>query len=201
MHLLTALAIGVAANLDNGGVGVAYGLRRIRVPLFPNLLIALIGAAGTAIFGWAGQHLALVIPPQWGNWLGALVIIGVGLWVLVGNLPHRTPSGHADATDPDALSVLIDPALADRDLSGDISLGEASLLGVALGVNAWAGGLGAGLLGIPLGPVIFMVGLMSVLMLTLGLAIGSQVGTRWLGSRATWVAGILLILIGLKQLF
>lgn len=198
MHLVTAFLISVAANLDNGGVGVAYGLRKIKIPIVPNLLIALLASAGTGAFGLLGERVGIILSLGLDNGIGALVIIGVGLWVLAGG--RGAASSGSAPPRAGAPSVFQDPSSADRDRSGDISTREALLLGVALGVNAWAGGLGAGLLKIPLAPVVLLTGLMSLALLALGQSLGSQVATRWLGPRATVVAGLLLIGIGIHQL-
>ena len=32
MHIISALFLGLAANLDNFGVGVSYGVQKIRIP-------------------------------------------------------------------------------------------------------------------------------------------------------------------------
>ncbi len=194
MSLVTSFLIAGAANLDNGGVGVAYGLRKIRIPIGPNLLIAAIAAGGALVFGLIGERAATLLPLWADNWIGAFVIIGVGVWVLVGDaMARRVPKGAF-------AGVLAEPATADADHSGDISLRESLLLSVALGINAWAGGLGAGLLGLGLWPVVVGVGVMSMLMLSVGVSLGSEVLGRLLGTRATLMAGLLLIGIGLKQL-
>jgi len=194
MSLVTSFLIAGAANLDNGGVGVAYGLRKIRIPIGPNILIAAVAAGGALVFGLIGERAATLLPLWADSWIGAFVIIGVGVWVLIGDaMTRRVPRG------PFA-GVLAKPATADADHSGDISLRESLLLSVALGINAWAGGLGAGLLGLGLWPVVAGVGIMSMLMLAVGVSLGSDVLGRLLGTRATLMAGLLLIGIGIKQL-
>ena len=43
MNLIFLLVlIGISANLDNLGVGIAYGVRRINIPPLSNLIIAVI---------------------------------------------------------------------------------------------------------------------------------------------------------------
>lgn len=41
--------LAISCNLDNVGVGLAYGARGIGIPLASNLLIALVTAAGTGL--------------------------------------------------------------------------------------------------------------------------------------------------------
>lgn len=190
------LLIALAANLDNLGVGLAFGVTGIRVRSLPNLIIACMAAGGTyasALLGRvAGGALAGPVP----NLLGALVIIGVGVWVMLPRQPVGPRSG-AHGWD-----VVKDPRLSDLDGSGDLSCRESVPLGVALGWNAVAGGLGAGLMGLSAAPVALLTGLVSFLTLAVGAWVGAG-GRHALPSvarAAPLVAGILLILVGIHEI-
>ena len=79
MHLLSALMIGVAANLDNFGIGVSYGIRKIRIPFLSNFFIAVLSGIIVALSVSAGHILSQFIGLA--NLLGALLIIVIGVWV------------------------------------------------------------------------------------------------------------------------
>ena len=81
-HLLTILLLAISCNLDNVGVGIAYGARGIGIPLASNLLIALITAAGTGLCIVFGQQIFQVLPGEVGVILGAVLLIGMGVWVI-----------------------------------------------------------------------------------------------------------------------
>ncbi len=194
--ILPAILIGIAGNLDNLGVGVAYGARRIGIPAGPNLFIALVAGAGTLVMGYAGSGIGHALAPAMANALGALCIMAVGVWVLWPRKPHP------DTADPakGPIRLIHNPEQADEDRSGDISLAESLALSVALGINAWAGGLGGGLVGVPPWALAVSTAGFSYLTLFAGEHLGRRALGHWLGNKASLVAGLLLILIGIKDL-
>ncbi len=86
--MLVTLAL--AANLDNLGVGIAYGLKRTSITPTANLLIALLAGELTFLAMAFGHWVNQVLSASMANALGAFLILGVGLWVYFGN--HTTTS-------------------------------------------------------------------------------------------------------------
>jgi putative sporulation protein YtaF len=199
----------VAANLDNFGVGLSLGARRIRVPLSSNLLIALTTSLGTLCTLFTGSWLVRFFSVVTAKHLGAAVIAGMGIWVLYQELfeaRKRAPAKPPEKKEPAALfeknvfhgfkNLLTSPALADTDYSGHIDVKEALFLGGALTLNNFAGGFGAGILG--LNPVLTACGMavFSLLLLWAGVKLGQNSLSRWLGGLARPAAGFLLVLLG-----
>lgn len=196
VHLHLILLISLASNLDNLGVGLAYGVRHIRIPVLPNLLIAGLGLAATYVSVWAGGLVAQFLPVHLANVIGAVMIIGVGLWVM----KPKTPTPSQPPETPSVLGLLDEPEQADQDRSGVISLKESVWLGVALALNNVTNGFSAGLWSLGAFPTALGSGLFSYLTLWGGALIGSRYAAQWLGEKASVVAGLLLILIGVRQL-
>ncbi len=42
MHWITIILVGIAANLDNLGIGLAYGVKKTKIPFASNLTIAVV---------------------------------------------------------------------------------------------------------------------------------------------------------------
>lgn len=55
--LFSIFLIGIASNLDNAGVGIAYGIRKIRISWFNNFIIAFFGFLFTLLAGFLGIGL------------------------------------------------------------------------------------------------------------------------------------------------
>ncbi|MEW6183739.1 MAG: sporulation membrane protein YtaF [Bacillota bacterium] len=214
MDLIGALLLVLAVNIDSLGVGISLGAKKIRVPLISNVLIASITSFGTLAALLAGQWLSGRFSSVLGKYIGCMVISGMGIWVIYDEVRRRKASGvlrkkepvPEDSRDGDTDSqkltdLLLTPPLADSDYSGHIDIREACLLGGALTLNNFAGGFGAGFLG--LRPVFtsFAVAFISLLLLWCGLKVGENYISRWLGGKAGTAAGVLLILIGGYQLF
>jgi len=211
-QLLTILLLAISCNLDNVGVGIAYGARGIGIPLASNLLIALITAAGTGFCIVFGQQIFQVLPGEVGVILGAVLLIGMGAWVIRQEVRARN-CWRQEVQPPDPangparkswlrrlLLILQHPVLADQDLSGYIDLKESLLLSMALMLNNIPNGVGAGLLGLSTLLTTLMVGVLSILTFWVGIGLGRSLGVRWLGRHAGTVSGLLLIVIGVAEI-
>ncbi|MNW43769.1 manganese efflux pump MntP [compost metagenome] len=97
--------------------------------------------------------------------------------------------------------LLRNPEEADKDSSKSISLGESVVLGIALAMNALAGGFNAGITHLNVWYTSISVGLFSYLLLAACAGFGEKVAAEKFGNRATVISGLLLILIGIHQLF
>ncbi|GMA62850.1 sporulation membrane protein YtaF [Alicyclobacillus fastidiosus] len=196
--LLEIIWIGLASNLDNGGVGVAYGVRRVRIPWLPNLVIAIISFAGTLIAGLFGNVITHWVPSFIDNLVGAIVIICVGVGVLLQPFFARKPHPQSRSK---IVRIIRSPEEADFNKNNHISFTESIILGIALSMNALAGGFDAGITKLSILYTSFFVGIFSFLLLWVGTLIGKKFAANRLGDHATIVAGVLLILIGIEQFF
>lgn len=198
--LLAILAIGLASNLDNAGVGIAYGVRKIRIPWYSNLAIALISFMATLISGLFGNLISTWISPWIGQLIGTIVIIGVGVWVLLQPYVEKKPIAKESSTNS-FTRLLQNPEEADKDSSKSISLPESILLGIALAMNALAGGFNAGITQLNIWYTSLSVGIFSFILLALCAGFGEKFAAEKLGNRATVISGLLLIFIGFRQMF
>ena len=208
MDWLFAFFIALAANIDNLGVGIAYGSRKIKISVKANLIIALLSFISTWLAVEAGSIISQYISLEVASDLGAAVIIGVGLWVIIEpaveahhhdlgliKLPLTTKRSYIGPTE-----LIRQPEKADVDFSKDIDMWEAVILGIALSVNAVAGGLDAGLVAVPMFVVPILVGIFSFLTITIGTYCGRKYVANKMGYKATIISGILMLVIGLHQL-
>lgn len=198
-QLLSVLAIGLASNLDNAGVGIAYGVRKIRIPWYSNLTVALISAVGTLVSGLFGSLIAQWIEPWISHLIGSTVIILVGLWVLREAFKEKTAEP-TSASSSNFSRLLRNPEEADKDSSKSISISEATVLGAALAMNALAGGFNAGVTKLNIGITALSVGIFSFLLFALCSWFGEKYAAEKFGNSATVISGLLLILIGIWQL-
>lgn len=77
--LLSILFIGIASNLDNAGVGIAYGIRKIHISWFNNFIIAFFGFLFTLLAGFFGNWISLFISDVIANVIGAIVLGSIGI--------------------------------------------------------------------------------------------------------------------------
>ncbi|UOF92027.1 sporulation membrane protein YtaF [Fodinisporobacter ferrooxydans] len=198
-NLFNIIMIGIAANLDNAGVGISYGIRDIQVPWYSNAMIAIMSALATLAAGIAGKWIGLWISPRIGTILGTILLILVGFWVML--QPFFEKASKASDTSSTMIRILQNPEAADSDKSKTISLAESIVLGAALAINALAGGFDAGVIQLNIFLTAFSVGIFSYVLFGISIYIGKTYVAGVFGNKATYIAGILLIFIGLHQLF
>ena len=186
LHLLITLLLALSSNLDNLVVSISYGTRKINIPFASNLLIAVITGSATLAAMLAGKFISGLIHPWYANYIGAMLIVFSGIRIFI-NETLRT-------CEYDAPIKYIDSR-------GTISLKDGFLLGLALTVNNLANGIGAGMTGLSHILTPLFVAAFSLISIWLGLKIGYNCFSRLPVILAGPASGLLLILIGLFEMF
>ncbi|MEG0385072.1 MAG: manganese efflux pump [Solibacillus sp.] len=188
MHWITIIVIGIAANLDNLGIGLAYGVKQMRIPFLSNVSIAITSMIVTYFAVWIGGTLGTYMSVHIANLLGSLLLCVIGLWTLVSQ-----KFGHEE--------ILQNPQLVDRDNNNVISLSESILLGFILSINCLAAGIGIGANGISAVWTVLSIGFFSIVTVGLGSHFGSLISKTFIGRYSTAISGWLLIIIGIFEVF
>ncbi len=213
LHILTIFLLALSSNLDNVGVGTSYGARGINIPFSSNLLIAVITSAGTFVSMAVGNAISNVLDSSVANAVGAFLIGGTGVWVLIQEVSHRD-EGKSDVSEllqetnfsnqsvfKKALTILDHPFLADTDFSGHISVKEGFLLAFALTLNNLTNGIGAGLLGLDKTLTTVSVMILSISTIWFGIQFGLHSGMRWFGRFSGRISALILIFLGIYEYF
>ncbi|WP_027417906.1 manganese efflux pump [Aneurinibacillus terranovensis] len=199
MHWITVLFIGIAANLDNLGIGVSFGIRSTRIPLLSNFLIAFISMLGSYILLVIGHLISASVSLSGANLIGGFIIIAVGGWSIWSS---RSVSFSANGSNTDKISTVFqDPTTADADSNKVISWKESIPLGLALALNGMTSGFGAGISGVSPLWTTLSIGIFSLLSVELGVRLGYKIGHSWLGRYSNFMAGMLLVVIGFYEIF
>jgi len=215
-----AMLMAVALSLDGFGVGLAYGLRRIRIPMSSLITIALCTVFAMGISMLFGSWVTLWLRFIPARLLGATILLTLGVFQLARAIWNRKREIFPEAVPAMAvvvqkpvlepvfrfqlsffglvIQVLKTPDIADVDGSGGISLRESLLLGSALAMDAFASGIGAAMAGVTLS-VIGIVALTQIMMLRLGQQMAGKIPENWT-AKAEYLSGAVLILVGLGKL-
>jgi putative sporulation protein YtaF len=226
LPVISLLILALAVSLDGFGVGVMYGLRKIKIPLLSIVIISL--WSGIIICGsmQIGVWMSSFLTESSAKRIGAVILIGIGIWALVQMLKKHPDQEDVDTAEAPAavvaskdvllkarqivnielkrfglvIQILRTPSKADVDKSGNISASEATLLGLALSLDAFGAGIGAALIGFK--PLITstVIAVSSGTFIALGMKVGFQyAGMEWM-KRLSFVPGCILILMGIMKL-
>ncbi|WP_434631521.1 sporulation membrane protein YtaF [Thermoanaerobacterium thermosaccharolyticum] len=202
MHFIYSLFIALANNIDNISVRIAYSVRGIKITAVKNLWISLITFIISSIAAMSGNIISGVLSKHISSILSMILFISIGLWIAIEPYLKKNTDNPNDINDKakNIYDILKKPEEADVDDSKDIDFKEATFLGIALSINNIGGGLSAGMIGLNS----FFIGFFSALISFIALWIGNYVTdflNRWnFNGKATAIAGLILILIGLKQI-
>ena len=206
MKWLIILAFTFSSSIDNLGVGLSYGVRKINVAFGKNLLIAIICflmSMGGITFGvW----LSTILPGMLPVIIGALLLFIIGIRIILLAKPQNEMDSNNEMQPKNGQDILRNPEEAHFKKSGEIGWGESVLLGVALSANALTNGVGAGLLG--LSPLIISItaAIGSFITVWMGVKLGSKVadvrvGTFTVGQFGTIISGVILLIIAFLAFF
>jgi putative sporulation protein YtaF len=195
---MTIIIIGIASNLDNAGAGIAYGVRKIRIPWFSNLIIALTGFLMTLVAGFFGNWISIWLTPFAGNLIGMIILVTIGIRVIYQPFNEKKVPPQSDGSS--LIRVLRNPEEADLDGSKTIGFVESVILAIALSINCLAGGFDAGITHLNIWITSIITGIFSYLCVGLFAYLGLRFCAEKFGKQATIVSGVLLILVGLHQM-
>ncbi|OBZ09185.1 MULTISPECIES: manganese efflux pump [Bacillales] len=186
MHWISIIFIGLASNIDNIGIGVYFGARSTRIPMLSNLFIAILGMAAAYSSITMGHLISGYMSQQHANLIGGIIIMALGAMSI-------RPKG--------VTIVKTSPLPASSDYNKDISWKESISLGIALSLNCLATGFGAGVSGVSPFMTAISVGMFSLITVAIGVRIGHQIAKTWLGKYSNVIGGLILIAIGLYEIF
>lgn len=191
----------IAVSLDSFGVGVTYGMRKIRVPLTGLLIIMLCSGIMVLLAMTIGNSLRSFISPSMAEVLGGGILIALGVFSLYNVLLSKREEAPEPRKQNILATVLNTPDKADLDQSGSISANEALLLGTALAMDAFGAGIGASMLGYSPMITALLIACMSGLFLFCGIKMGVLLSKNRVLQKMSFVPPILLIALGIFNIF
>lgn len=192
--MLFSLFLAFSLSLDALGIGLSYGLRKIRFRPSALFLLTIEAFFMMELFLTAGRRLAAVVPARPAERISPFILLFFGAWLCLQGMGQKNEKED---------SPLQAPSLCDKNASFSIEPKETLLLGLLLSVDSFAIGLSAAAGGMD----VAFLPLFSALFQTLFLALGEKCGTRLMLSPAPreslWslVSGGILILLAAIQLF
>ncbi|WP_017726620.1 sporulation membrane protein YtaF [Halalkalibacterium ligniniphilum] len=210
VEILSLFALALAVSLDSFGVGLTYGLRKMKLPFKSLCFIAGCSAASILLAMIFGLTIQQYVSPTVAESLGGGILVLIGAWALY---QVFRPARNSAKTKEDqiilnfeikvlgvVIRVLRKPMVADMDDSGTITGREALLLGIALSLDAFGAGIGAAFIGFSPLWLALCVAFMSASFVTLGMKSGYRFAESLWMKKFSFIPGLLLILLGISNL-
>ena len=188
------LLLALSLSVDALGIGLSYGLRRIRFP--PSSLLLLTGETFLMMeaFLGVGRLLAACFPAGRAEGISTAILFSFGVWLCLQGMGQKKEKED---------SPLQSPSLCDKDASFSIEPKEALLLGFILSMDSFAIGLSAAASGMD----VTLLPLFAALLQTVFLAVGAKGGARLIlhpePKESLWslLSGGILIFLAILQVF
>ena len=195
-------------SLDTFTAGVALGTQKIMVPFRSVLAISLTCSASLwlaiSLGGWIGNWIS----PRTGAVIGCVILVMMGSVRLFDGVIKELLRRCCENKEGMVfyrknlkifLQVCVDSTQADFNRSQSLSVPEAISLAAALSVDGLAAGVGAGILDVSH----WLIFLIAMLINLFAVHLGCRTGIRFSRKHEqdiSWVAGALLIVLGLIKL-
>ena len=82
MQLLSSLLFGISASLDGLLVGISFGLRKVRIRVWQNLIISLVTLFGTCLSAALGNRILPLLPGFLSCCIGSLILMLLGIYYI-----------------------------------------------------------------------------------------------------------------------
>lgn len=186
--MIPIILFALSATSDSFIIGFNYGIRSIKIPILSNILITLICFAGTYLAMSAGTFLSRFLPGNTADLIGAGILLGLGVFMLIQSLRTQKKD-------------LCDSETIDADHSQVIEWRESLLLGCLLCINNVGVGIGASISGLPPFLTSAACAVFSFLLILSGYQTGIRITSHILKKALELCsAGILMVLGGYKML-
>lgn len=208
MDLSYVLILGFAVSIDGFFAGIAYGIKQIKIPVLSLLSIGFVTLACTGFSCFGARFLQRYFDPPLMAAAGALMLIALGLAGVSRQYFSRLSASPADdgaqgrvkiSLGKIVVYIMAKPERADMDQSSRLSVAEALLLGLALGVDNMAATFAAGLVeALPVYTPPVMCVIQAVLVYG-GICSARKVTSAKMKARLAYAPGLILILIGISR--
>lgn len=212
---LTYLFLALSLSIDSIGIGITYGLRNTRIPIFSKLILFFISIFFTTISLMLGNLITKLLPDYIANFVGSFILIFIGIWILfqIFYTPHKKECV-INSNEPKIYSLFIkflgitiqiikEPKSSDLDNSKIIDWKEACFLGIALSIDSISVSIGSGITGLSSFCFPILVASFHMLFLFIGKFLGHKINgmKKFPENICNIISGCLLIIIGITRLF
>ena len=206
MSIFSSIILALIASLDSLIIGIAYGVKNIKISFAINTFIASIVTLGTFLSMYLGLQLCSFLDKTVTTILGSSLLILIGFWMVFDYFHKHKKEVSNNTCSVDIVeyldydNIMLKDKTADIDGSGAIELKEGISLAIALSLNNFSLGLGASIAGICISTTTIFTFIFSIIMVVVGLSIGNSVLSKFFGKISSLFSAIIIIIMGIWQI-
>jgi putative sporulation protein YtaF len=221
LQIFSIALMSISSNTDSFAIAIACGIRKVRIPLLPNLLIATVSSFGTFLSMSLGQTIGQYLPRSISTILGSGVLISLGILGIFGaiwqerkrlRIEKYRRENYRKLRSIDSTQSSIQP-LPERETYIDIlsispvnnsrymTMKESIPLAFSLTINNVGGGVGAGIAKLNVLSTTGLTFVFAILAILIGCTLGQGFAKRMTEYWAHLLSSISIILIGIYEYF
>ncbi|MDD4547788.1 MAG: manganese efflux pump [Bacilli bacterium] len=181
MEILTIILFSLAINLDNLTLGLLYGINKVKISLFYQILIVFITTLGTIISMVFGKLISKYYLEEISSIIGFIILLVIGIVTIV-KYKHET------RIEEQAIKYL-----------PKISLKEIIFVSLFLSINNIGIGIGFSLHGFNIFYTLISTVIIGYVLLIIGLYIGNNFKLKIIEKYESLITGIIIIILAIMQ--
>lgn len=212
MKFISVLLFSISSNLDNLIIGAAYGMRKIKITLLYNFIIAFVTYISTFLAMILGKGICHFLKPSIANILGSCILIFIGIGMIINDISktntHKINQQNTDFVKINSKTnlhhyeeILEDPNKITKELPEYMTIKEVLYLALALALNNVAIGISASITGLNIFFTCSCTFLFSMISIYLGYSLGKKFLSDFLGKYTGIISGIIIIVLGIYEIF
>lgn len=213
MSIFTGLIFAVALSIDALGIGLSYGIRKIRISILAKTIICGISVLFTELALLIGGAALYMLPATVSKFIGSGMLFLLGLFIIFEAIFKKEKNEERCSKEKISsfslkhigitVKIIKDPMLCDFDKSASIDPLEAIYLGVALSIDSFGVGIGSAATGIDSIFIPIFVGAFQILFLCVGGFLGKKVSkSSKIDSKVfVLISGILIVALAIVRAF
>lgn len=184
MPILSAFIFSLSSNIDNLVIGISYGIKNEKISMFSNIIIAIITTIGTYISMEFGKFICRFISNDISNLFGALTLLLMGAYFVTQSIIEKEREKKVESKRVTKLNIK-----------------DTILLALALASNNLGVGVAASITGLGIKWVLIFTFITSILTISIGQSLGDHVIGKFIGKYDSLISGILLLILGIVEIF
>lgn len=207
--MIYGILLALSLNLDSFGIGVSYGMKKIKVPFASLLMINLMSILFFSAAYGTGLLLLGFIHIFQAKILSSAIIVLLGMiFYIQAYLDCKYPPESSNQTITSipikvfgiVINIIRDPSSGDRDASGVIDTKEALYIGAALAIDSFAVGLAVSIANLHILSFISAAFISNLIFFWSGNFIGVNLGLISKQHTLKYFSALILIFLGLLRL-